>query len=125
MRPAVLMIAALSLSGAALAQSGSEVRRVRPVPVPAELADSYRPGDRWAWLELDVDRRGHVSDCRVLQSNEASRQRRYYMCRAFLLDYQVEPLRENGVAVPGKIRRVFLLRGPNHRREERRTRNPN
>jgi len=110
MRIALGLLVMLAAAPAA-AQSGSEVRRLRPVPPPPELAGRIRPRDRWARLGLAIDRTGRVTNCRILSTNEASSERRYYFCRAFLRDYRAEPLMENGVPVAGTITRVFVLPG--------------
>ena len=104
------------LSSAAAAQSGTERRRLRQVPVPPELADDFYPGDRWVRVELDLDATGAVSNCRVLESNEANRQQLWFMCRAFSMNYRGAPLPDGAAPETRRVRQVSLLPGNLHRR---------
>jgi hypothetical protein len=123
MRLLVLTIAILFLPTPATAQSGGRVQRALPVEPPPELAGHLNPRDRWATLALDVDTAGRVTACRVVRTNEANSERRAMMCRAFLYNFQVRPIMENGVAVARTIHRNLVIPGlpprePRHRRSQ-------
>ena len=117
MRFAGLILIATLVASAASAQSGTERRRLRQVPVPAELAHDFYPGDRWARVELEFDAQGVATSCRVLESNETNRQQLFYMCGAFRMNYRGEPLPEGAdAATPRRVQQVSLLPGRLHDR---------
>ena len=117
MRFVPLILGITLLSSTALAQSGTERRRLRQLPVPAEVAGDFYPGDRWARVELELDALGAATSCRVLQSNETNRQQLWYLCRAFQASYRGEPLPEGADATtPRRIQRVSTLHGRLHDR---------
>lgn len=117
MRFAGLVLIAALLSSAASAQSGTERRRLRPVPVPPELAHDFYPGDRWVRVELELDADGAVTNCRILESNDTNRQQLWYMCRAYQMNYRGEPLPEGAAAAaPRRVQQVSLLPGRLHDR---------
>jgi hypothetical protein len=120
MRLAVALIAILLLPAPAAAQSGPRIQRALPVEPPPELAGHLNPRDRWATLALDVDTAGRVTACRVVRTNEANSERRAMMCRAFLYNFQVRSIMENGVAVARTIHRNLVIPGLPPREPRRR-----
>lgn len=117
MRFVALILGVALLSSAALAQSGTERRRLRQLPVPAEVAGDFYPGDRWARVELELDAEGAATSCRVIESNETNRQQLWYLCRAFQASYRGAPLPEGAAAAPPRrVQRVSTLHGRLHDR---------
>jgi len=75
-----------------------------------------RPGDLWYRVRIDIDRRGHATNCRMTATNDRNRDRRFWTCRAFLNGaFETAPIMRDGVAVPGSIERLVVMPGRNSR----------
>ena len=120
--PLALLLAASPLSAEEPAHSPSQPRD--PENYEPWLAEQgIRPGDKWARVLLDLDARGRPLRCRIAATNIRNRTQRFYFCNAFMGGaFQTEPVRENGVAVPGTIERVLVMPGRNSRGAHERAR---
>ena len=91
-----------------------------PCP-PREPGHSYpwqsgelMPGDKYAWLYLDIDTDGRALDCRIGENNIHDPYTRFLACRAFKEDWRTTPAVENGKAVRSTVKRYFLMLGDKH-----------
>ena len=124
--PLALLLAASPLSAQQPAQPSAHSPSQPRDPENYEpwLAEQgIRPGDKWARVLLDLDARGRPLRCRIAATNIRNRTQRFYFCNAFMGGaFQTEPVRENGVAVPGTIERVLVMPGRNSRGAHERAR---
>ena len=70
-------------------------------------------GDKWADMELDLDVKGKVQACRVVNSN-MSREDGFFACAAMQVQGQEEPVMKDGQAVPGTIKTKMMMHGMRH-----------
>lgn len=110
-----IMLAA-ALAAAPATPATPETPRPRdPQNYEPWLADQeLRPGDRWYRMVIDIDRHGRATRCRIRASNDRSRDRRFWTCRAFLNGaFETAPIMRDGVAVAGTIERTVVMPGRN------------
>ncbi|QAY79603.1 hypothetical protein [Sphingosinicella sp. BN140058] len=69
------------------------------------------PGDQWADMVLDINKRGRVTRCRMGANNIRSSDRRWYVCNSFLKGWFTDPVMKDGKPIDGVIRRRFILLG--------------
>jgi|SRR4051794_26249064 len=81
-------------------------------------------GDLWAWVYLDLDKRGQPLRCYIGQTNLSAPETRSNVCRSFVATWQATPLMNDGKAVAGTTRRFFIIMGRRHEKlfDEARTR---
>jgi hypothetical protein len=113
----VIMAAAASSASAA---AGDKKPFVEPGthPDPWEVAGEPagpRPDDKYADVRLDVDKRGYPTRCRIIRTDLREPEMRFWACNAFMNgDWHVEPLVQDGKAVPQVVVRHMVLRGRRH-----------
>jgi len=81
-------------------------------------------GDLWAWVYLDLDKRGQPLRCYIGESNLAAPETKSNACRSFVSSWRAIPLMKDGHAVAGTTRRFFIIMGRRHEKlfDEARTR---
>jgi hypothetical protein len=82
---------------------------------PWEVGDKAQPGDRWAWMYIDIDQTGRPLQCRMGENNVPP-DKRFWVCRAFLEDWHGKPEVKDGVPVRTTVKRFMLMAGPKHRK---------
>jgi hypothetical protein len=106
---------ALAMPLAAQAQDKKFVEPgTQPGPNEEDYTDGILPGDQWARLRLDVDKKGRPTRCGIIATNIRNKERRFWACQAFMSDWHIEPIMKDGVAVPGTVTRMFVLIGKRH-----------
>ena len=106
-------IAFMLVSSAALAAGESCPPREAGSSYPWQLRE-LMPGDKYAWLYLDIDTDGRALDCRIGENNIHDPYTRFLACRAFKEDWRTSPVVENGKPVRSTIKRYFIMLGHKH-----------
>jgi hypothetical protein len=86
-------------------------------PYPWEKGDKQQPGDRWAWMYIDVDKTGRPLQCRMGENN-IPEDKRFWVCRAFLEDWHGKPEVKDGVPIRTTVKRLMIMAGPKHRKAQ-------
>jgi hypothetical protein len=116
---------------AALAGNANVLVRAEPCPFRekgdypwSSMVPKIVEGDLWAWVYLDLDKHGRPLRCYIGESNLVALETRSNVCRSFVSGWRAAPLMQNGQAVAGTTRRLFIIMGRRHERlfEEARTR---
>ena len=81
-------------------------------------------GDLWAWVYLDLDKKGSPLRCYLGEGNVTAPETRSNVCRSFVSSWQATPLKQDGRAVAGTTRRFSVIMGRKHEKlfEEARSR---
>jgi len=77
-------------------------------------SDATMPGDFWADMLIDLDAKGKPLRCRIAKSN-LKNELGFWFCNALMKDGAYEPVMQDGVAVPGTVRRHMRMPGKRHR----------
>jgi hypothetical protein len=72
------------------------------------------PGDFWADMLIDLDAQGKPLRCRIAKGN-LKNELGFWFCNALMKDGQYTPVMQDGVAVPGTVRRHMRMPGKRHR----------
>lgn len=93
-------------------------------PCPARELGNYpwgsiehMPGDYWAWVYLDVDKKGYPQRCYLGQNNVIGTETRSNICRSFLSSWRATPPGKSDPGGVTRISRYFLLLGNKHQRQ--------
>ena len=120
MRASTLILLALDAAAVpAAAQDKKPFVEPGTQPQPWETAGEPkgpRPGDLWADLRLEVDKRGYPTRCGILRTDIRDPEMRFWICHAFMQDWHIEPLMQAGKPVPQVVTRHFVLQGIRHPR---------
>ncbi len=81
-RNILALVAALSIGSAAVAK-GSRCRRWEAGARYPWQSNTILPGDRFAWILLDVDRRGYPVRCQVARNNYPDAESRVWLCKQY------------------------------------------
>ena len=71
------------------------------------------PGDKFAWIYVDVDRTGRPLKCRMGENNILDPEMRFRLCRAYSQDWRADPA-NSGDPDRRTIKRHFTLFGAAH-----------
>ncbi|WP_310466915.1 hypothetical protein [Sphingomonas sp.] len=74
-------------------------------------------GDQWAKMNIDVDAKGQVTDCRVIASN-VDAETRFFMCRAIRHGFEPDPPAEGAAPGPRTVQTSLVMPGRQRRRAE-------
>src|SRR5690348_6683330 len=107
-------LAALAGNGASLAASDKCPFREQGVYPWASMVPKIVDGDLWAWVYLDLDKRGQPLRCYIGENNLPAPETRSNVCRSFVGSWQAAPLVKDGKPVAGTTRRFFILMGRRH-----------
>ena len=117
LRTVALVLAAVAVAAAGgAASAGDKKPFVEPGtrPDPANMAgvpQGPRPDDKYADVRLEVDKHGRPSRCRIVRSNVPDPYTRLQICQTFMEDWHIEPLIQDGKAVPQVVTRHMVLAG--------------
>lgn len=107
------LCATLSLSSAAAAEKKNcPFHEAGYYPWQAEVPRLVK-GDLWAWVYLDIDKRGYPRRCYIGKNNMAEGTRSN-TCRSFVRGWRATPLLKDGVPTAGTIERFFIVMGDKH-----------
>ena len=73
-------------------------------------------GDLWAWVYLDLDKKGRPLRCYIGQTNISGDETRANLCRSFVSGWKATPLMKDGVPVAGTTRRQVIIIGSRHKK---------
>lgn len=79
------------------------------------------PGDRWAWVHLDIDTDGRPVACR-LGKNNMTPGLRSTTCTSFVRNWKAVPVVQDGKPVRTTIKRFFVAMGDKHAKAEKEAR---
>jgi hypothetical protein len=112
-----MLTAAAVAATAGAASPGDRKPFVEPGtrPDPANMAGEQRqgprPDDKYADVRLDVDKHGRPTRCRIVRSDIPDPYTRLQVCQTFMEDWHIEPLIQDGKAVPQVVTRHMVLAG--------------
>ena len=72
------------------------------------------PGDQWAWVYLQIDKRGRATDCRIGEGNIRDKDKRGIICMSFQKNWYTKPIVKDGKPVEGWFRRYFIIKSTKH-----------
>jgi hypothetical protein len=75
------------------------------------------PGDFWADMLIDLDAKGKPLRCRIAKSN-LKNELGFWFCNAMMKDGAYTPVMQDGVAVPGTVRRHMRMPGKRGRQAD-------
>jgi hypothetical protein len=112
-----LLAAAAMLSAASVSSAKTPCPpHVPGEPYPWEQGnDQVQPGDRWAWMYIDIDKTGRPLQCKMGENN-IPEDDRFGVCNAFLQDWHGEPEIKDGVPVRSTVKRFVMMRGSQHQK---------
>jgi hypothetical protein len=114
-RSAAMSAAFLSATGAFAANTCPkwEPGHTYPWQIDGIMAD-----DQYADVYIDIDEQGRPLKCYIGKTN-IPRDDRFWVCKAYLDDWHVQPIIEDGKAVRGTVHRVTILTGDKHDKANR------
>jgi hypothetical protein len=76
-------------------------------------------GDEWAWVYLELDKKGWAKRCLMGENNIDDSDRRFFVCRAMKQDWR--PATKDGALALASttVKRFFLIPGPDHEKQMR------
>ena len=110
MRRSVAFLIACAITGSATAHKPFVEPGTQPLPSDPHYPDEMRPGDHWADIQMKVDKKGQPTDCLVTKTDIKDKEQIFWICHAMMRDWHIQPVVENGLAVPGTVTRHFVMR---------------
>lgn len=84
--------------------------------------DGTMPGDKWAWIFLELDKNGKPKRCLMGENNVRDDDLRFFMCRAAEKDWQPATPEEAKALASSTVKRRLIMRGPDHWKKMREAR---
>lgn len=108
--------------GALTLSTGLPAAEPCPVFKPGQAYPWQKPGqlmvgDQWAYLYIDLDKKGRPKNCRV-GKHKYGPEMGFWFCRAMMAQGDFEPIMKDGVAVEGTVTRFLSMPGRRRQREE-------
>jgi hypothetical protein len=115
----LLVLAAVTGAAAAAAQDKKPFVEPGTRREPWETAgepQGARPDDKYADIRIEVDKKGRPTRCQVIRSNVRDALTKLQMCQSYMEDWHIQPLIQDGKAVPQVVMRHTILHGIRHPR---------
>lgn len=72
------------------------------------------PGDKWAWIYVDLDDKARPKKCRIGENNVRNSDLGFYMCQAVEKDWHAATPEQAKAVASTTIKRFMIMRGPQH-----------
>ena len=76
--------------------------------------DGTMPGDEWAWVFLELDKKARAKRCLIGKNNIDDSDRRFFVCRAMQEDWRPASDEAGQAVASTTVKRFFIIRGPDH-----------
>jgi hypothetical protein len=80
------------------------------------------PGDKWAWVYLELDEKARPKRCLMGESNIHDSDMRFFICRVAKEDWRPATPEDARTFASTTQKRFFILRGPDHAKKMREAR---
>ena len=114
-----LVLAGFAWSGAASAAEPCPPREPGTYPW---ATNGTMPGDKWAWVFLELDEKARPKGCMLGENNVRNSDLGFYMCRAMERDWEAATPEHAKALASTTVKRFFIMRGPNHAKQMREAR---
>jgi len=80
------------------------------------------PGDKWAWVYLELDDKARPKGCKLGENNVRNSDLGFYMCRAMERDWEPATPEQAKALASTTVKRFFIMHGPSHSKQMREAR---
>ena len=108
----LLSAAALSLASPSLAKAPCPPRE--PGEMYSWQSQEMMPGDKFAWVFLDVGKDGRALNCKIGKTDIHDRDTLFYLCKSYKANWNQVVRDDAGQPIRTTVKRHFLMIGDKH-----------